>query len=165
MSAPNALNALPVRLRIGRLWQARAPRERMLIALALFALAALVLWHTTVAPAWRLWSRPAALVQAPEQALAQMRQLQAQAQTLRQQPRMNTAQSRQAISQSAQALGARLSGEQGRSLLIELPATSAAAVFGWLETLGPETGARVVQASLQQAEPGLWSGRITLELP
>jgi type II secretory pathway component PulM len=161
----SAMSALPDRARIGRLWQERAPRERALIVLALIALAALALWHTTVAPAWRLWSRPAALVQAPEQALAQMRQLQAQAQTLRQQPRMNTAQSRQAISQSAQALGARLSGEQGRSLLIELPATSAAAVFGWLETLGPQTGARVVQASLQQAEPGLWSGRITLELP
>jgi hypothetical protein len=58
-----------------------------------------------------------------------------------------------------------LSGEQGLSLSIELPATSAAAVFGWLETLGPQTGARVVQASLQQTEPGLWNGRITLELP
>ncbi len=159
------MSALPTRPRIARLWQERAPRERALIVLALVALAALTLWQTTVAPAWRLWSRPAALVQAPEQALATMRQLQTQAQALRQQPRMNTAQSRQAVSQSAQALGARLSGEQGQTLLIELPATSAAAVFGWLETLGPQTGARVVQASLQQAEPGLWSGCITLELP
>jgi len=159
------VSALPARPRIARLWQERAPRERTLIVLALVALAALTLWQTTVAPAWRLWSRPAALVQAPEQALATMRQLQTQAQALRQQSRMNTAQSRQAVSQSAQALGARLSGEQGQTLLIELPATSAAAVFGWLETLGPQTGARVVQASLQQAEPGLWSGRITLELP
>jgi type II secretory pathway component PulM len=159
------MSSLPARPRIARLWQERAPRERTLIVLALVALAALTLWQTTVAPAWRLWSRPAALVQAPEQALATMRQLQTQAQALRQQPRMNTAQSRQAVSQSAQALGARLSGEQGQTLLIELPATSAAAVFGWLETLGPQTGTRVVQASLQQAEPGLWSGRITLELP
>jgi type II secretory pathway component PulM len=159
------MSALSARPRIARLWQERAPRERTLIVLALVALAALALWQTTVAPAWRLWSRPAALVQAPDQALATMRQLQTQAQALRQQPRMNTAQSRQAVSQSAQALGARLSGEQGQTLLIELPATSAAAVFGWLETLGPQTGARVVQASLQQAEPGLWSGRITLELP
>ena len=159
------MSALPARPRIARLWQERAPRERALIVLALVALAALTLWQTTVAPAWRLWSRPAALVQAPEQALATMRRLQTQAQALRQQPRMNTAQSRQAVGQSAQALGARLSGEQGQTLLIELPATSAAAVFGWLETLGPQTGARVVQASLQQAEPGLWSGRITLELP
>ena len=159
------MSSLPARPRIARLWQERAPRERTLIVLALVALAALTLWQTTVAPAWRLWSRPAALVQAPDQALATMRQLQTQAQALRQQPRMNTAQSRQAVGQSAQALGARLSGEQGQTLLIELPATSAAAVFGWLETLGPQTGARVVQASLQQAEPGLWSGRITLELP
>jgi type II secretory pathway component PulM len=159
MSAPTD------RPRINRLWQERTPRERALIALALIALAAMALWHTTFAPAWRLWSRPQALVQAPELALAQMRQLQAQAQTLRQQPRMNTTQSRQAVSDWAQALGARLSGEQGLSLSIELPATSAAAVFGWLETLGPQTGARVVQASLQQTEPGLWNGRITLELP
>lgn len=147
---------------LGRLWRQRQPRERALIGWTLAALALLLLWTTTLQPAWRLWQQPPA--QSNQHSLALMRSLQAQAQALRQQPRISTAQSRQAISQSVQALGGKLS-PQGSAVVVELPAIPAAALFGWVETLGPQMGARVTQASLQEIEPGQWSGRLTLELP
>jgi type II secretory pathway component PulM len=144
------------------LWQQRQPRERVLIGWTLAVLALLLLWTTTLQPAWRLWQQPP--TQSATHSLAVMRSLQAQAQALRQQPRISTTQSRLAVSQSIQALGGKLS-PQGSAVVVELPATATTALFGWVESLGPQMGARVIQASLQEIEPGQWSGRLTLELP
>lgn len=147
---------------LARLWQQRQPRERVLIGLALTAIALLLLWTSTLQPAWRLWHQPPA--KSMQRDLALMRALQAQAQALQQQPRINASQSRLAISQSVQALGGRLIS-QGSAVVIDLPAAPAYALFGWVETIGPQMGARVTQASLQEIEPGRWGGQLTLELP
>ncbi len=156
------MNRSKTQTALTRFWQQRQPRERVLIGMALAAIALLLLWTSTLQPAWRLWQQPPA--QLAQHDLALMRALQAQAQAMQQQPGISTNQSRQAIGQSVQALGGRLIS-QGSAVVVALPATPALALFGWVETLGPQMGARITQASLQEIEPGRWSGQLTLELP
>ena len=147
-----------------QLWLARQPRERLLLSSAAALVVLALLWSLALAPAWRLWLRaPAAAAQAEQQRGA-MLALQAQAQALQKQGRIDPAQSRAALNQSVKDLGAQISGE-GQRLTVELPRVPVSGLAAWLQALGPQVGARVVQAQLQETEPGLWTGRLSLELP
>ena len=145
-------------------WQQRQERERKLIAIGLIALALALLWTTTLQPAWRLWTQSGDAHLAAQQQLAAMRALQVQAQALRQQPRMDNQQSRLAVTESVKAIGGQVSA-QGANLMVELPAVSASDLAGWLAAVGPQMGARPVQATLQESGSGRWSARIMVELP
>lgn len=145
-------------------WQQRQERERRLMVLALGLLVLALLWATTVQPAWQLFNRSEQTHLAAEQQLAAMRALQAQAQVLRQQARMDPQQSRSAVVASVKALAGQ-ANSQGANLAVELPAVSATDLAKWLAALGPEMGARPVQAWMQENGPGLWDVRIVVELP
>lgn len=145
-------------------WQARQPRERamLLIAAALIVLA--LLWSHGLQPALALWqSTPANRIQSASQ-MSALQNLAAQAEVLRTRPRLDAAQSQQAVFKSIGELGGKASVD-GPRITASLPRISAAALAQWLQALGPQTGARVVQASLQESEPGYWTGQFTLELP
>lgn len=158
------MNIAPILKQAQQLWQARQPRERTLLLTAASLLLLALLWSAVLRPAWRLWSQaPAGRLQA-EQQRGEMLALQARAQALQKQARIDPAQSRPALTQSVKELGGQLSGE-GSRWVVELPRVPIAALSAWLQALGPQIGARVVQATLQESEPGFWTGRITLELP
>jgi len=131
---------------------------------ATLGLALALVWQYSARPALQLWQ------QAPDtrarlvQQIAAMQELAQQAGNLQKQPRLDTAQSRQALGRSLQKLGGQMSvdGDRMRARLARVPA---AALAAWLQSLGPQTGARLVQASLREEAPGLWSGQLVLELP
>ncbi len=145
-------------------WQARQPRERGLLTLAATLLALSLLWSLVLQPTWRQWAQAPAARLLAEQQQARMLALAAQAKALRQQPRSDPAQSRAALTQSIRDLGGQLTAD-GTRLVADLPRVPVAALADWLQVMGPQMGARITQASMQEVEPGLWSARITLELP
>ena len=145
-------------------WQARQPRERGLLTLAATLLALSLLWSLVLQPTWRQWAQAPAARLLAEQQQARMLALAAQAEALRQQPRSDPAQSRAALTQSIRDLGGQLTAD-GTRLVADLPRVPVAALADWLQVVGPQMGARITQASMQEVEPGLWSARITLELP
>lgn len=147
-----------------QLWQTRQPRERGLLILAAALVSAFTLWSLLVKPAWHLWSHAPAARLVAEQQQARMLALAAQAKALRQQPRNDPTQSRASLAQSVKTLGGQLNPD-GTRLVAELPRVPVTALANWLQMLGPQMGARVTQAELQEAEPGLWHARLTLELP
>jgi len=150
--------------RVRQLWQSRLPREQLLLSAAAAVVLVALLWTFALGPAWRLWQQaPGSRLQA-EQQRSIMLALQERAQDLQKQARIDPAQSRAALSKSAKELGAQLGGE-GQRVIVELPRVPIAALAAWLQALGPQIGARVVQANLQESEPGFWTGRMTLELP
>jgi general secretion pathway protein M len=145
-------------------WQARQPRERGLLTLAATVLALALLWNLALQPAWRQWVQAPAARLLAEQQQARMLALAAQAKALRQQPRSDPGQSRTTLAQLVQGLGGQLTTD-GASLVADLPQVPAAALANLLHVLGPQMGARITQASLQEVEPGQWSARLALELP
>jgi type II secretory pathway component PulM len=149
---------------VRQFWQARQPRERGLLALAVSVLALSLLWSLVLQPAWRQWAQAPANRLLAEQQQTRMLALAAQANALRQQPRNDPAQSRAALTQSVKDLGGQLTTDGARPV-VELPRVPVAALANWLQVLGPQMGARITQASMQEVEPGHWSARITLELP
>jgi general secretion pathway protein M len=149
---------------VRQFWQARQPRERGLLALAAALLTLLLIWSFVLQPAWRLWTQAPAARLLSEQQQSRMLALAAQAQALRQQPRIDPAQSRAALTQSVKDLGGQISGD-GTRLVAELPRVSVTAMANWLQVLGPQVGARIAQATMQEVEPGQWRAIVTLELP
>lgn len=159
---PLAMNAISSQIQ--QLWRSRQPRERTLLAAAAALVLMALLWSLALRPAWQLWTQaPSSRLQAEQQRSA-MLALQAQAQILQKQARIDPAQSRAALGQSVKNLGAQLSGE-GQRMTVDLPRVPIAALSAWLQALGPQMGARVIQASLQESEPGFWTGRLSVELP
>jgi len=145
-------------------WQARQPRERALLAIAATLVLVTLAWSCWLQPALKLWqSAPATRIQSAQQMVA-LQALAAQAAVLRTQPRLDPERSRQAGLKSVADLGGQASVE-GVRINASLPRVSAAAIANWLQAVGPQTGARVVRASLQESEPGFWTGQISLELP
>ena len=158
------MNASQMSQAVRQFWQARQPRERGLLTLAAALLTLLLLWSLVLQPAWRLWTQAPAARLLAEQQQGRMLALAAQAQALRQQPRIDPAQSRAALTQSVKDLGGQLTSD-GTRLVAELPRVSVATLAQWLQVLGPQMGARIAQASLQEVEPGKWRAMVTLELP
>lgn len=164
MAIESALAVKDLLERAQQLWRLRQPRERTLLTAAAALVLLALLWGLALAPAWRLWQQaPSSRLQAEQQRSA-MLALQAQAQALQKLTRIDPAQSRAALGQSVKNLGAQLSGE-GKQMTVDLPRVPIAALSAWLQALGPQMGARVIQASLQESEPGFWTGRLSVELP
>lgn len=158
------MNASQMSQSLRQFWQARQPRERSLLTLAGALLTLLMLWSFVLQPAWRLWNQAPAARLLAEQQQGRMLALAAQAQALQRQARIDPAQGRAALMQSVKDLGGQLNGD-GTRLVAELPRVPVAKLAGWLQVLGPQMGARITQASLQEVEPGQWRAIVTLELP
>ncbi len=146
-------------------WAAFAPRERRLIAFAATVLGAFLLWAVAIGPAWRtLQSAPAQIDQLDLQ-LQQMQVLAAESVTLRAVAPVPAEQAQAALAAATERLGApgKLS-IQGDRVLLTLKGASAAQLSAWLAEARVGARARVVDATLTRAGPGLWDGNLTLTL-
>lgn len=153
-------------------WQALAPRERRLVALAAACVGLALLWAVALAPAVRTWRQSEATRAALDRQLQQMQQLQAQARALQTQPKLRRGDAQQALESSARQRlgpGAQLS-LQGDQATLTLKGVPAEALAQWLAQV--RTSARVVplQARLVRS-PGprdgaaAWDGTVLLALP
>lgn len=153
-------------------WQARAPRERRLLAVGAGVLLLALVWSTLLAPAWRVW-REAPLQQATLDAQTRhMQQLQAQARQLQTPRRIEREQALRLLSTSAGSLlgaGAQLS-PQGDSVRVSFKAASASGLAQWLAQAREQALALPQQAQLQRQSQDsdtetTWSGSLLLRLP
>ncbi len=144
-------------------WAALAPRERTLLAIAAAVLAAFVLWAVALAPAWRASTRAPAQLDQLDQQLRRMQALASEAKTLRAVTPVPLAQAQQALSAASERLGtsAKLS-LQGERAVLTLRGVSGAQLSGWLAEARAGARARVTEATLDQASPGLYSGSLSL---
>lgn len=146
-------------------WAALAPRERLWLLAAAWLLGLTLLVTVGIRPAVRT------LAQAPEQLrtldaqLDQMRRMADEAQALRQRPPVPPAQAEAALRAATDRLGsqARLSLVGDRAT-VTLTAAPGPALAAWLDEVRSGARARPVEASLQQAEAGTYSGSIVLTL-
>jgi general secretion pathway protein M len=142
----------PALAALSRLWMARAPRERRLLALAAGVIAVALLWQVTVAPALQTWREAPAKQAALDSQTADMLQLQQQARGLQASPPLSrSAALAQLESSATQWLGpqSRIS-LQGDQVIITLNAVTAEGLSRWLALARSQVQALPVQAQLQQ---------------
>lgn len=147
-----------------KLWQSRAPRERWLMALAAGLLVLLLLWFYSIRPALQLWKTAPAQRAQLTQNLSSIQQLAGQATALQKQARLDPAQGLEALKRSIEKMGGQATSEAGGRVVVQLKRAPTEELANWLQTVGPQTGARLVQASLREVETAHWAGRMTLEL-
>jgi general secretion pathway protein M len=140
-------------------WLAMAPRERRMVAVAAWAVGAVLLWLIAVAPALRtLASAPAERARLDAQ-LDDMRTLAGEAQALRAAPQIGPAQADAALRAATERLGptARLEPQADR-MVLRFSGVSGPAFTAWLNEVRAGARARVLQAELLQeasaAAPG-----------
>lgn len=123
-------------------WRARAPRERVALAVAATALVALAAWTLLVAPAWATLRSAPAQLETLDAQLQQMRGMAAEVRELRNATPVAAAQSGLAVKAAAERYGDKvrltlqadralltlvnLSPEQLRALLVEVRSTARA---------------------------------------
>lgn len=146
-------------------WATFAPRERRLMAFAAAVLGAFVLWAVAIAPAWRTLQSAPAQIDLLDLQLQQMQVLAAESVTLRAVAPVPAEQAQAALAAATERLGApgKLS-IQGDRVLLTLKSVSAAQLAAWLAEARVGARARVVDATLTRAGPGLWDGSLTLTL-
>lgn len=155
-------NALaPARAR----WQALAERERLLLAVGGSVLGLYLLWAVALAPAWRTVRQAPAQIETLERQLQRMQGLANEAKALRAVAPVPLAEAQAALGAATQRLGpqAKLS-LQGERAVLTLKGTDAARLGAWLAEARAGARARVVEANLNQASPGLYDGSLTLAL-
>lgn len=142
------------RQRLQQAWQARTPRERRGLLLAVLVIGAALLWQLGLAPALQTWR------QAPQQQARldaerqQLLQLQQQARTLQALPRIGRDEAlRWLQGPEVAALGpgaeVRVQGDQ---VLVQLKAAPAEGLSRWLRAARTQARALPVQVQLQQSE-------------
>jgi len=150
---------------LGARWAALAPRERRLLGLGGTVLGAFLLWALAIAPAWRTLAAAPAQADALAAQWQQMQALAGEAARLRAVPPVPLDQAQAALTAATERLGgpAKLS-LQGERALLTLKGASGAQLGAWLAEARAGARARVVEATLTQAAPGLYDGSLTLAL-
>ncbi len=149
------------------LWAGRSTRERGLLGLAAFALAALLIWSLALAPALKtLATAPAALEQLDAR-IAAMQLMASEAALLKQ--RSAPARGGDAVRQLEASVPQRLGPGAGFSssadrITVTLQAAQPEPLAQWLVQARESAGAVAEQASLRQGANG-WEGRLVLRLP
>lgn len=149
-------------------WQAFAPRERRLIAIALAVVAAALLWWVAIAPAWTVLKAAPAQRQALDEQLEQMQSLRAQAQTLQALPKIKGAEAARALeSLVKQRFGASASWAlAGNQATVTLSNARADALAQFIGQARAQANALPSQARLRRSSnPELWDGTLVLLLP
>lgn len=146
-------------------WQARAPRERVLIGVAAAAVAVLLLWLLALQPALQTLRQAPAQIDALDLQLQQMQRLAAEARELRAAPPVTAEQSLAALRASVERLGgkARLV-QQGDRVVVTLDTLPTAPLRELLAEARQAARARPLEATLTRAPQG-FSGTLVLALP
>lgn len=146
-------------------WAALSGRDRRLLAAAAALLLGGSLWSLAIAPAWHSLRTAPAQIAALEAQLQQMQLLATEAAALRAVAPVSTEQAHAALTAATGRLGApgKLS-LQGNRALLTLKAVSPAQLGAWLAEARAGARASVVEATLTQTSPGLYTGSLTLAL-
>jgi general secretion pathway protein M len=145
-------------------WAGRAARERRLLKLAAYALAALAVWLLLVQPAWRTLRAAPAQLDALEVQLQQLQRLAAEAQTLKGAAPVTSAQAGLALKAATDRLG-----DKGRLTLLGDRATltlngiDTEALRSWLQEARSAARVRPVEAQLTRGAQG-YNGTIVVTL-
>ncbi len=161
MSDDRAPAALAAAIRTA--WSGLSPRDRRLAALGATVVGLYLVWAIALAPALATLRRaPVALAQLESQ--QQQMQLLAQvAKSLRGAQPVPPAQALSALTAATARLGpqARLA-IQGERAVLTLQAVPAPQITAWLAEARAGARARVSEATLKQAGPGVYSGSLTV---
>jgi general secretion pathway protein M len=172
MSSMTALRAA-----LSQAWQQRTSRERQLMLVAAWVLAATTLWSLAIAPALRTWQEAPTRQAALDATSKQMQQLQAQAQAFKKPQAVTRAEALRWLEENIPTqLGTETRWQlQGERLSVQLSGTSPEQLASWLKQARERAQALPVQAQLQQANPASkpdaseqavrWSGSLLLSLP
>ncbi|MBL8359053.1 MAG: type II secretion system protein M [Rubrivivax sp.] len=146
-------------------WQARAPRERLLISVAIAAVAVLLLWTVALQPALRTLRTAPAQIDALDTQLQDMQRLAGEVRELRATPPVTAEQSVAAARASVERLGAKARlVQQGDRLVVTLDTVPTAALREFLLELRQGARARPLEATLTRTAQG-FSGTLVLALP
>lgn len=147
------------------LWQARAPRERLLIGVAAAAVAVLLLWTLALQPALRTLRAAPAQIDALDAQLQEMQRLAGEVRELRATPPVSPEQSVAAARASVERLGAKARlVQQGDRVVITLDTVATPVLRDLLQELRQGARARPLEATLTRTPQG-FSGTLVLALP
>lgn len=147
-------------------WAQRAAREKTILQLAAWLVAAALLWSAALAPALRTLRAFEGKHQSQEAQLQAMLRLQAQAQSMQSQPRLSQAAAAQALQSSVQQIlgpKADFSNSVGNAT-VTLRGVSAEALAQWLASARTEAHSSPVQARLTRTGT-TWNGTLQMGLP
>jgi len=146
-------------------WATLADRERRLITLGAAVLGAFLLWAVAIAPAWRTVSTAPARLDALALQTQQMQSLAREAVALRAVAPVPLDQAQAALAAATERLGgAGKLSLQGERALLTLKGANSAQLSAWLAETRAGARARVVEATLTLAGPGVYDGSLTLAL-
>lgn len=147
-----------------RFWQARAPRERQLIAAMAVAVGVLLLWWIAVQPALRTVREAGVEIERLEQQTQQVQLAAAEMQTLRSTSPVPTEQAMAALRSATTRLGdkAKIS-VQGERATLTFTGIPSEALRAWLGEARSAARARPLEAQLIKSGPG-YNGSITVSV-
>ena len=162
LTLPPALN--DARAQASRLWQARAPREKQLIAAMAVAVGLLLIWWIAVQPALRTLRESSIEIERLEQQTQQVQLAAAEMQTLRSASPVPTEQAMAALRSATTRLGdkAKIS-VQGERATLTFTTIPAEALRAWLGEARSAARARPLEAQMLKSGPG-YSGSITVSV-
>jgi len=144
-------------------WAALAAPERRALLIGAAVLGAYLLWAIALAPALRTLAKAPAQRQAQELQWQQMQALAREANSLRAVAPVAPDAAQAALKAATDRLGAQAKlNFQGERVLLVLQGVSADQLNAWLAEARAGARARVVEANLAQASPGLYNGSLTL---
>ena len=152
------------RQQAGRFWQARAPRERQLIAAGAAALAVLFVWLLLLQPALRTLGEAPGEIERLDRQLQQMQLAAGEVQALRGASPVPAEQAAVALRAATERLGEKAKlVVQGERATLTFSAASAEGLRGWLGEARSAARARPTEAQLVKAATG-YSGTVTVVL-
>ncbi|MBS0447283.1 MAG: type II secretion system protein M [Proteobacteria bacterium] len=159
MSEPAASSASPalasLRAQAATWWQARAPRERQLVAVAGIVIVVFICWSLLVRPALKVAQTAPAQIDALDAQLDQMKRVAAQSTGLRATPPVSPTQAGQALKAATEHLGDKAKLLlQGDRATLTLSGVSGDALRGWLNEARSAARARPIDAQLQRGPDG-----------
>jgi general secretion pathway protein M len=169
MASANPALALPplrndARAQASRFWQARAPREKQLIAAMAVAVGALLLWWIAIQPALRTLREAALEIERLEQQTQQVQLAAAEMQTLRSTSPVPVEQAMAALRAATTRLGdkAKIS-VQGERATLTFTGIPAEALGTWLSEARNAARARPIEAQMIKSGAG-YNGSITVSV-
>jgi general secretion pathway protein M len=162
VSLPPALSS--ARQQAGRFWQARAPRERQLIAAMTLAVLVLLVWWMAIQPALRTLREAPVEIDRLDQQMQQMQLAAGEMQTLRAASPVPNDQAAAALRAATDRLGggAKLV-VQGSRATLTFSGIAAEALRAWLGEARSAARARPLEAQMVKAASG-YSGSIVVSV-
>lgn len=162
---PLAERLAPLRAQLAAWWRGLGARERRGIQLAVVVLGVALLWIVALGPAARVLRDAPAERDRLERQRQEMQALANEAKSLRAVPPVAAEQARSALQAAVGRLKDRAKlSLQGQRGVLTLKGVGSAELAAFLAEARAGARARVVEATLTQASPGLYDGTLTVSI-